>query len=156
MFLTPFIFGVLGASLALVFELVFLNIGGTLVYSATAPSFTQFSTVLATALIEECARYLLLFQYFRRFPLESNPAWRSLLFIGTFFGIGFVSIEMALLVSQQSAPLWSLFGIITLHFLIGLLYIFHLGKKFSAPFLFTVTVGVLVHLLYNTVLLLLP
>lgn len=156
MIFTPFIFGVLSASLALVFELVFLNLGGVFSYSAAPPSFTQFSTLLAAAIIEECARYFLLFQYFRRFPSLQNSSWRSLLSLGISFGIGFVSIEMILLLQQSSAPFWPLFGIVILHFLLGLFYTARLGNKLRAPLVFILSTGILIHLLYNTALLLLP
>jgi len=150
------IFGILGASLALVIELVVLNLGGSLSYSPLLPNFSNLSTLVLVAVIEEAARYLLLRQYIVRFLANTEPLWRQTLLIGILFGSGFASIELALLFGQGATPLVPAFGIALVHIALSLLFASSLTKKLPFPALSIFVSGVLIHLAYNTVLTLFP
>lgn len=149
MLFTALIFGILAGSLALVIELVALNFTGSFTYSPLLPNFAAFSTVALAALIEESARFLLLRQYVVRFLSESAPSWQAILAMGTLFGLGFATIELALILSQESAPLMALVGIVLVHITLSALFLFCLLRKRSFPTFLVLFSGFALHLCYN-------
>lgn len=149
MFFTALIFGILSGSLALVMELAVLNFTGSISYSPLLPNFAALPTLALAALIEESARLLLLRQYVVRFLSESVLSWQAILAIGTLFGLGFATIELTLIISQESAPLMALVGIILVHVTLSTLFLFCLLRSRSLPTLLVLFSGFALHLCYN-------
>lgn len=149
MLFTALIFGVLAGSLALVIELVALNFTGSFTYSPLLPNFAALSTITLTALIEESARFLLLRQYVVRFLSESALSWQAILAMGTLFGLGFATIELTLILSQESAPSIALIGIVLVHVTLSVLFLFCLLRSRSLGALLVLFSGFALHLCYN-------
>lgn len=156
MLFTALIFGILAGSLALVIELVALNFTGSFTYSPLLPNFAALSTIALTALIEESARFLLLRQYVVRFLSENAPSWQAILAMGTLFGLGFATVELALILSQDSAPLIGLIGIVLVHVALSVFFLFSLLRQRSFPALLVLFLGFVLHLCYNLILTLFP
>lgn len=155
MFLTAFIFGVLAASLALLTELVVLNIGGALRYSATLPNFENLATLAVAVAIEEGARYLLIRKYVERFLAGTIPSLPRALLAGGAFGLGFASLELGLLLGSGalgSIPLVALSGVLLIHILMSLLYTLSLTRHIKLAPLPAFILGLLIHLGYNLAL----
>lgn len=152
MFFTALIFGILAGSLALVIELVALNFTGSFTYSPLLPNFAALSTIALAALIEESARLLLLRQYVVRFLSENTPSWQAILAKGALFGLGFATIELALILSQESAPLMALIGIVLVHTTLSTFFLFCLLRKHSFPTFLVLFSGFVLHLCYNLIL----
>lgn len=150
--LTALIFGILGASLALVIELVVLNLGGSLSSSTLLPNFSNLSTLALVALIEEGSRYLLLRQYLIRLTQDTLCSWQQALLTGLAFGIGFASIELVFLFSIESTPLFPIIGIALVHVVLSVLFALSLTKNLPLPAVLVFVFGVALHFAYNFLL----
>ncbi|MDP2838186.1 MAG: hypothetical protein Q8O53_02820 [Candidatus Moranbacteria bacterium] len=152
MFLLALIFGILGASLALVVELTVLNLGGSFSYSTALPNFAHLGTLALAAIIEESARYLLLRQYVRRFLSDSPFSWQRVSSVGFLFGSGFASIELVLLTARESAPFLPTLGISLVHIILSTFFAFSLTRKLPFPALWVLACGIVLHFVYNLLL----
>lgn len=155
MLVSAFIFGVLAASLALLSELVVLNIGGALRYSAALPNFESLATLALAVAIEEGARYLLVRKYVERFLTGTAPSLSKALLAGGTFGLGFASLELGLLLGSGAlgtVPLAPLGGLLLIHVLLSLLYTLSLTRHIRLALLPALMLGLLIHLGYNLAL----
>ncbi len=148
MFFTALIFGILAGCLALVLELVVLNIGGSLTYTPDLPDFGSILVVVGAVLIEECARLLLLRQFFTRY-FSATYQWSAIFSVGLAYGIGFSLLEVALILGQGTVPLFPLGAIVMIHSGLSLLLAFALSGRLPFPLPFVFAFGTLLHLIYN-------
>ena len=152
-----FIFGLLGACFALIIELIALDPGvlsGGMVFTFTLSGLV---VLAALAFIEEVSKYLFLRQYLLRFFTNVSPNSRQVLTLGCFFGIGFASLEMLLVLNGQTdnSPLLGLMGVFSLHIATSLIIVFflrHPEKRSFSSFLAPIALAVALHLLYNSIL----
>lgn len=149
MIFTALIFGVLAGSLALIIELVFLNMNGSLSTAPVPPDFTNLAILTAAVLIEEVARMLFLHQFSRRYFAAASPTKIALILIGLLYGLGYATLELGLILSQGGAPFKSLVGIVAIHSILSLLFVFSLSGKLRFSLLWAFALGSALHLLYN-------
>ncbi|OGI15039.1 MAG: hypothetical protein A3E38_03295 [Candidatus Moranbacteria bacterium RIFCSPHIGHO2_12_FULL_54_9] len=155
-FIFAIIFGALAGSFALILELVTLP-GDALI---TGPSqyfaFGSIFTLLGVALIEETSAYLFLRQYALRYFPGTLASVRATLLSGLLFGIGFASLEIALILWNSSGWLvWPLFGILFIHIVTSLIFaLFLLYFSQKRPWFAPAPIaGALVlHTLYNAII----
>lgn len=155
MFLTAFIYGLLAASLALIFEVVAFDFKSGLNFSLSEPSFTDFLPLLLAVIIEESSRLLLVTQYARRFFVSDDISLNTVLLTGLFFGLGFTTPECLLIfweTGHGNYPFLPVLGIALVHITLSLLYILTLGKKLGLNPWTVVFLGISLHLIYNTLL----
>lgn len=150
------IFGVLGASFALLLELVFLNITHLYNYTSFVFDFSSLSLLAATALIEEGSKYLFLRQYLVRFP-DSSRIFSLALLSAVVFGLGFASLESVLALSTGPISRDSLFllGTTLLHIITSIIIVLFLrqgSKTLSQILLFPLFIAFFLHFLYNAAL----
>lgn len=148
MYPTALIFGTLAGCLALLIELVVLNIGGSITYTPELPDFGSILVVSGAVFIEECARLLLLRQFFARY-FSATYQWSAIFAVGLSYGIGFSLLEIGLIVSQGSFPLFPLATIVLIHSGLSLLLAFALARRLPFPVPFVFAFGTLLHLIYN-------
>ncbi len=148
MFFTALIFGALAGCLALIVELVVLNIGGSVTYTPNLPDFGNIFVITMAVLIEECARLILLRQFFKRF-FSTASTWLEALLVGIAFGIGFSLLEIGLILGHGEVALLPLCTIILIHSGLSLLLTFALAKRLPLPTLLVFAFGTILHLLYN-------
>jgi hypothetical protein len=147
MYLTVFIFGILGGSLALLIELATLDLHHILEFPFTF-SLSSFIVLALAAAIEESTRYLLLRQYLRSFLLSGPLPWQKIFLIGTFFSMGFASLELFLILRMGNGIPLRAFGIAFVHFL-SIFMAFVLTKKLPLSTLVTMTIAIALHFSYN-------
>ena len=157
MYLTPFIFGALSASFALLIELVVLNLDHLQEFSSPTFDASSLLLLVAVALIEELGKYLFLRQYLLRYFKATSISLKTALYLGFFFGSGFSSLEVAFASADQTIPLafFPLLGIVLIHILTSLILVSFLrfqNKQFSS-FILPLILATLVHFFYNSFLL---
>lgn len=156
MFLTAFIYGLLAASLALIVEVVTLDLRSGLQFSLSQPELTQFFTLVLAVIIEEGCRLLLLTQYAKRyFTVTQSLDLRTILQAGLFFGLGFATPELLMILGatgRQNYPILPVGGITLVHTALSLLYALSLGNKLRFGPWIIVVLGVLLHFAYNAFL----
>jgi hypothetical protein len=150
------IFGVLGASFALLLELVFLNATHLYDYTSLTFNFSSLFLIATTALIEEGSKYLFLRQYLIRFNARFSRL-RTALLQACCFGIGFASLEGALALSTGplSQDSWFIVGTTLLHVTTSIIIATFLRRGSSSllfNFIFPLTCAFFLHTLYNTAL----
>ncbi len=149
------IFGILGASFALLLEMVFLNVTHLYDYTSLTFDFSSFALIATTALIEEGSKYLFLRQYLIRFN-TSLTTFRTTLLSALCFGLGFASLEgiLALTTGPLSQDSWFLLGTTLLHIATSILLLAFLRRSQSLLFglVFPLSLAFFLHALYNTVL----
>lgn len=154
MFFTALIFGALAGSLALIIEIVVLNVSGSLTTASSGADFTNLAIVALAVLIEEITRLLFLRQFFKRFLATVTPTWPALCFIGLCYGLGYATLELGLIVGQGATAFFGLAGIVLVHTALSVFFAFSLSRVL--PFALTLTFGlaVILHFLYNLSLIL--
>lgn len=154
MYLTALIFGALGASFALILELVLLDLSAFRNYASFAPDFASLGILACAALIEEAAKYLFLRQYLLRFFASQDLGTALALTLGALFGVGFASLEIGLALAEtpeRSILPW-LFGTALLHLSTSLIVISFLKQEKNRvfrSFFFPLSLAFGLHLLYN-------
>lgn len=162
-FVSIIFFGILSASFALMLELLTsllasffgpgLHINLDPILTGTAFSATIVLTLVGIAFIEEYSKYLFLRQYALRYFLTTASTIRGATVLSVLFGIGFTSLETALIISGLTpfVPV-ALLGVALLHIATSFIFSFYLFSYsderpwFPLGLLFLAT---LTHTLYN-------
>lgn len=163
------LFGALSGCFALILELAAFSLYaafGSAPFSfspiiiGSGISSSAFLAIAGIALVEEASKYLFLRQYALRYLGEAVIPERSALILGTLFGIGFASLEIALAIGSETAanPLYPILGVAGIHIATSLAfawYLFRFSPKRPAHALNLVSAMVSLHILYNAAILLL-
>ena len=155
-FIVALIFGALAGSFALALELVALPGDALITDPSQYFAFNSIFTLLGVALIEETSAYLFLRQYALRYFPNTLANIRETLLIGILFGIGFASLEIALILGSGSEWLfWPICGILFIHTVTGLIFALSLlyfsqKRPWFAPA--PIAGALVLHTLYNAII----